>query len=325
MSPATTPEAAESFKVRFDQIAENVGRVILGNNPEIRYALVCLFSSGHLLIEGPPGVAKTTLAKAIARSVSQATVRRIQFTPDLLPGDIVGVQIYRQATNVFEFHPGPVFANLVIGDEINRASPRTQSALLESMGEGQVTVDGVTHVLPRPFFCVATRNPGEHLGTYGLPEAQLDRFQMRVLIGYPDLEFEVDIIANGLARKAPDELEAVVSLADIMAMTATAKATYTATPVQDYVARIVAATRKHPGIQLGASPRAAIALATSAQAYACSAGRNYVTGDDVKTLAVPVLSHRLALTQESMIQGRTAEDLLMKILDATPAPWANGM
>jgi MoxR-like ATPase len=282
---------------------------------------VCLLAEGHLLIEDVPGVAKTSLAKAIARSIAGAEVRRIQFTPDLLPSDVTGVQVYDQARGNFEFRRGPVFANILLGDEINRASPKTQSALLEVMAERQVTVDGVPQPVPYPFFCIATQNPVEHQGTYALPEAQLDRFLMRIAIGYPDeLDDEVEIVANGIARRRPEELKPVVELDRLRTMIDEVRELHVSRKLQAYVAAISRATRQHPDVRLGVSPRGSIALATAAQAYAATRGQEFVTADDVKAVAVAVLSHRLLLTPEARFQKRTPEAIVAEVLAGAPVP-----
>ncbi|WP_439381913.1 AAA family ATPase [Amycolatopsis lexingtonensis] len=314
------PEPA-TFQRRFHALAGNIEDFIRGKPEVVRLVLVCLLAEGHLLIEDVPGVAKTSLAKAVARSIAGAEVRRIQFTPDLLPTDVIGVQVYDQARGSFEFRPGPVFANILLGDEINRASPKTQSALLEVMAEHQVTVDGVAHAVPHPFLCIATQNPVEHQGTYALPEAQLDRFLMRVTIGYPDeLTDEVAIVSDGIARRRPEELKPVVELDQLRAMISDLRQLHVSAKLQAYVARIARATRKHPDVRLGVSPRGSIALANAAQSYAGSMGREFVTADDVKSVAVPVLAHRLLLTSEARFQKRTAEAIVAEILDGVPVP-----
>ena len=314
------PEAA-TFQRRFRELAGNVEDFIRGKSEVVRLALVCLLAEGHLLIEDVPGVAKTSLAKAIARSIAGAQVRRIQFTPDLLPADVTGVQVYDPTSGRFEFRQGPAFANILLGDEINRASPKTQSALLEVMAEQQVTVDGVAHAVPHPFLCIATQNPVEHQGTYALPEAQLDRFLMRITIGYPDeLAEEVSVVADGLARRRPEELTPVIELAELRTMIDGLRELHVAPKLQSYVATIARSTRRHPDVRLGVSPRGSIALATAARAYAASTGRVFVTADDVKAVAVPVLSHRLLLTSEARFQKRAPEAIVAEILEGVPVP-----
>ncbi|WP_243866974.1 AAA family ATPase [Actinophytocola oryzae] len=316
------PGAATSHR-RFRELSGNIDDFIRGKPEVVRLALVCLLAEGHLLIEDVPGVAKTSLAKAIARSVAGAQVRRIQFTPDLLPSDVTGVQVYDQASGRFEFRQGPVFANILLGDEINRASPKTQSALLEVMAEHQVTVDGVAHPVPHPFLCIATQNPVEHQGTYALPEAQLDRFLMRITIGYPEeLADEVSIVADGLARRRPEELKPVIELAELRKTISDLRNLHVSPKLQAYVATITRATRRHPDVRLGVSPRGSIALATAAQAYAASMGREFVTADDVKAVAVPVLSHRLLLTSDARFQRRAPEAIVTEILAGVPVPRA---
>jgi MoxR-like ATPase len=322
-SGATRVPDTATFQRRFHELAGNIEDFIRGKPEVVRLALVCLLAEGHLLIEDVPGVAKTSLAKAIARSIAGAEVRRIQFTPDLLPTDVTGVQIYDQARGRFEFREGPVFANILLGDEINRASPKTQSALLEVMAEHQVTVDGVAHAVPHPFLCIATQNPVEHQGTYALPEAQLDRFLMRITIGYPEeLDDEVAIIADGVARRRPEELKPVIELDQLRTMINKLRELHVSPKLQSYVATITRATRKHPDVRLGVSPRGSIALANAAQAYAASMGREFVTADDVKAVAVPVLCHRLLLTSEARFQKRTPEAIVAEILAGVPVPRA---
>ncbi|MFD4669379.1 AAA family ATPase [Lentzea sp. NPDC058450] len=312
---------AETFDRHFANLSANISDFIKGKPEVVRLALVCLFAQGHLLVEDVPGVAKTSLAKALAKSVSGATVKRIQFTPDLLPSDVVGVQTYDQGSHMFEFFEGPVFANIVIGDEINRASPKTQSALLEVMAERQVTVDGRPRPVPTPFLCIATQNPIEHQGTYALPEAQLDRFMMRIKVGYPpDIADEVDIIADGVARRVPEELGSVMTLDDLRDMIEMVRSLHIEPDVQRYIAMITRETRKHASVRLGISPRGSIAVATAAQAHAAVLGRSFVTPEDVRAVAKPVLNHRLLLTPEARVRKQTAEEVLDEILVGAPVP-----
>jgi MoxR-like ATPase len=264
-------------------------------------------------------VAKTSLAKAISHSIS-GTMRRIQFTPDLLPSDVLGVQIYDTAKREFEFRAGPIFANIILGDEINRASPKTQSALLEAMAEHQATVDGVTYELPRPNFVIATQNPIDQQGTYALPEAQLDRFMMLLRIGYPGPEHEVRIVADAIARRIPEQLQPVMTVDEMLQMIDWVRGVYVAPAVQSFIVTITGATRTVPQLRLGASPRASNALAVASQARAAAEGRSFVTADDVKAMARQVLCHRLLLTPEASIQGNTAEQILQNILAAVPVP-----
>ena len=275
-----------------DSLSANVGGVFLGKPEVVRLALVALLADGHLLLEDVPGVGKTLLAKALARSLA-CKFTRIQFTPDLLPGDLIGVTIYREKTGEFVFQPGPLFAEVVLADEINRATPRTQSALLEAMSERQVTVDGVTHGLGPPFLVVATQNPHEFEGTYPLPESQLDRFLIRVKIGYPDRDAERAILLQHRGGEPVEELKPVLTPADILALQHQTRAVLVDAAIADYVLDLVEQTRAHAEIYLGASTRAAIALYRAVQALAVVSGRDYVVPDDVKLLAEPVLAHRL--------------------------------
>ncbi|MFC0110414.1 AAA family ATPase [Kibdelosporangium aridum] len=312
------------FQRQFNELCRNIDDFIRGKPEVVRLAVVCLLAQGHLLIEDVPGVAKTSLAKAIARSIAATTVKRIQFTPDLLPSDVTGVQVYDQASGRFEFRQGPVFTNILVADEINRASPKTQSALLEVMAERQVTVDGRARPVPEPFLCIATQNPVEHHGTFSLPEAQLDRFMMRISIGYPEnLDDEVTIIADGVARRMPEELKSVMELDDLRLMINAVQDLHLSDELQRYIATITRATRNHPDVKLGVSPRGSIALAAAAQAYAISMGRPFATADDVKTVAVPVLNHRLLLTPEAKIQNQTGEAIVEDILASAPVPRAS--
>jgi MoxR-like ATPase len=303
----------------FDALVDNIGQVVLGKTEPVRLALTALFSEGHILVEDVPGVGKTTLARAIAASVRGAW-RRIQFTPDLLPSDVTGVTIFNQASRDFEFHHGPVFANVVIGDEINRASPKTQSALLEVMEERYVTVDGVRHPVPRPFLVVATQNPVEMDGTYRLPEAQLDRFLVRLAVGYPDEVTEVEVLRGGAARRTPEELPEVTDTGTVAALAELARRVYVHDVAYHYIVKIAQVTREHPDLRLGLSPRGAIALTRASQAYALAAGRPYVLPEDIKMLAEPVIAHRLLLTPDAQLRGQTASGVVAAVLDAVPVP-----
>ncbi|MEX0664589.1 MAG: AAA family ATPase [Acidimicrobiia bacterium] len=308
----------------FDALLRNVEQVIQGKRDQIRLALVCLFAEGHLLIEDVPGVGKTSLAKALARSIA-ATANRIQFTPDLLPSDVVGVSVWNRSTNEFEFRPGAVFAHVVLADEINRASPKTQSALLESMQEHQVTVDSRTYALPRPFLVIATQNPVELEGTYPLPEAQLDRFLMRLPMGYPSRDAEVAILeTQGAARTRVDQLEPVASAAEVAAAADAIVAVHVATALQAYIVDLAEATRRHSDLVLGVSPRGALALQRAARALAASTGREYVIPDDIKTLAPAVLEHRVLLGPEAELRGITTNEVVRAVLASVPVPGASG-
>jgi MoxR-like ATPase len=315
----TPAEAAEDFRRRFEELAANIETFIRGKPVAVRLALICLFAEGHLLIEDVPGVAKTSLARAIARSITATTTRRIQFTPDLLPSDITGVRVWDLEQRRFEFEQGPVFANIVLGDEINRASPKTQSALLEAMAERQVTVHGEAVPLERPFLCIATQNPIDQQGTYPLPEAQLDRFTMRIGIGYPSVREEIAILRSGLRRQSPKDLKPVMTVADLLRMTATATRVTVSQEVAHYIALLVQATRKHPAVRLGVSPRGSVALGACCQARAASLGRHYATVDDVKELALPVLAHRMLMSPDASMDGTTAGHVLEHILAELPA------
>lgn len=309
---------AGQFAQRFQLLAGNIEHVIRGKREAVELALVCLFSEGHLLMEDVPGTGKTTLARSIAASVD-AEWRRVQFTPDLLPSDITGVSIFNQAHQKFEFHHGPVFANIVLADEINRASPKTQSALLEVMEERRVTVDAEPHPVPRPFMVVATQNPVDMDGTYPLPEAQLDRFLMKISVGYPDHFAEVEILKAGAQV---ERLPQVARASDVAAMIDFATQIHVADPVYDYIVALVAATRASPYLRLGASPRASLALLRACRVRAASTGRHYVVPEDVKALAIPVIAHRLILTPEAELRERTAADVLGELMAGMPVPQA---
>jgi MoxR-like ATPase len=280
---------------------------------------VALVAEGHILIEDVPGVGKTMLAKAIARSID-CSFRRIQFTPDLLPTDITGVNVFNQEQGDFEFKPGAIFANIVLGDEINRASPKTQSALLESMEERQVTVDGQTYHLGSPFMVLATQNPIEHEGTYPLPEAQLDRFMMRIAIGYPGPEAEIEILATHGVRSTLEDIGPVTDAPGVTELIEMARDVHVAPAIRQYIVDIAEATRRHADLYLGASPRASLALLRSSRALAASDGRDYVIPDDIKALAVPVLAHRLVGTADALMTGRTPGTVLSELIEEVPVP-----
>ncbi|MGQ7295608.1 AAA family ATPase [Quadrisphaera sp. KR29] len=301
------------------RIRDAVEQVVEGKDDVVRTALVVLLAEGHLLVEDVPGVGKTMLAKALARATG-VTVRRVQFTPDLLPSDLTGVSVYDAEAHRFEFKPGPVFAHVVVGDEINRASPKTQSALLECMGERQVTVDGTTHTLARPFMVVATQNPAEMEGTYPLPEAQRDRFMARVSMGYPSAASELAMLGSHGARDPLSDLEPVSDPGELRRAIATAAAVHASPAVQQYLLDIVTATRAHPAVALGASPRASLHLLRASRAVAVLEGREHVLPDDVQSLVVPVLAHRLVLSPEASAVRRTAQDVLADLVQRVPVP-----
>ena len=301
------------------RVVDNVARVVKAPEETLRLAVVSLVSEGHLIIEDFPGVGKTMLAKALARSID-CSFSRIQFTPDLLPSDVTGVNVFDQRTNEFEFRPGPVFANILLVDEINRASPKTQAALLECMQENQVTVDGVSYPLGRPFMVLATQNPIEYEGTYPLPEAQLDRFTMRLAIGYPPLQDEARMLSEQTSEPPLESLEPVASASEITAVIDDAKRTFVEESVNRYVVALLRHTRADERLYLGASPRAGIALLRVAKALALANGRDYVAPDDVKAVAAPVLAHRLILGPEARAAGLSASDLVADAVERTPVP-----
>ena len=315
------PQDWQAFAARFREIETNVEQVVRGKNAEIRLALVCLIAEGHLLIEDVPGVGKTMLAKGIARSID-CSFRRIQFTPDLLPTDVTGVNVFNQEQRDFEFRPGAIFANIVLGDEINRASPKTQSALLECMEERQVTVDTVTHPLGTPFMVIATQNPIEHEGTYPLPEAQLDRFMLRLSIGYPTSDVEADILASHTGAAPLTEIHAVADAPGVAEMIEQARRVHVAPALRRYIVDLVESTRHHSDMYLGASPRASIMILRAARAMAASEERDFVIPDDVKVLAIPVLAHRVIVTADAVMSGRSAEVILRELLADVPVPVA---
>jgi MoxR-like ATPase len=300
-----------------EKVLANVEHVIIGKHHEVRLALVALLCRGHLLIEDVPGTGKTVLAKAIARSLG-CSFRRIQFTPDLLPSDVTGLSIYNQKTQEFEFRPGPIMSQVVLADEINRATPKTQSSLLEAMEERQATIDGTTYALPDPFLVIATQNPIEYEGTFALPEAQLDRFMLRIRLGYPQPLEEVVILDEQKRHHPLEELEVVCTVDELRGMQAAIRDIYVDPTVADYIVRLVGATRSHPDVYLGASPRGSIALYRAGQALAGLLGRDYVIPDDVKALAEPALAHRLIIKTSSSIHDVQAGGVVRELLDSTP-------
>ncbi|KQM82140.1 MoxR family ATPase [Agromyces sp. Leaf222] len=316
------PEQAAWFAETFSLIADNVEQAVLGKRHVVELVLATAVSGGHVLLEDAPGTGKTALARAIAETV-HGTSSRVQFTPDLLPGDITGITVYDQKAGRFEFHAGPVFANVVLADEINRASPKTQSALLEVMEEGNVTIDGVTRPVGNPFLVIATQNPIEQGGTYRLPEAQLDRFSIKTSIGYPD-EASTMRILQAVGAPKP-KLEAIVGTDTIVAMTELSRGVYVNPIVSDYIMRIVDATRRASEVRLGVSVRGAIALSKLAMAWAAAAGRTYATPDDVRSLAVAALAHRLVLEPEAEFDGVTSVAVINQILLDVLAPRENGV
>ena len=307
------------FAETFDKLHLNVNRVVRGKSEAVRLALCCLLAEGHLLIEDVPGTGKTTLAKAIAGSIG-GSWRRVQFTPDLLPSDITGVTVFEPGSGRFSFREGPVFANVVIGDEINRASPKTQSAMLEVMEERQVTTDGISRPVPRPFFVIATQNSHDFQGTYPLPDVQLDRFAMRLGLGYVEPAVELDLLMIDVVRRASPEVTPVVSLHDVIDMIAVVDNVHVGQSIGEYIVSIANGTRAHRDLRLGASTRAVLSLLRLARAAAATDNRDFVTPEDVRLIAAPALTHRLALHPEADLRGVSTVDVLNEVLDSIEVP-----
>jgi MoxR-like ATPase len=313
-----TPAQVRAFGDLTSRLSGAISTVVLGKPEVVRLALVSMFAQGHILLEDVPGTGKTTLARAIAASV-QGQWRRIQFTPDLLPSDVSGVTIFNQGTRGFEFHPGPIFANIVIADEINRASPKTQSALLEVMEERFVTVDGVRHPVPRPFIVVATQNPVEMDGTYRLPEAQLDRFLMKLSVGYPEEHVEIEVL-RGATLRSPDAIQPVTDTSTIGEAVALAQRAHIAEALYAYAVRLATATREHKHVRVGVSPRGVISLTRAAAAYALTEGRGFVLPEDLKALLEPVFAHRILLTPDAQLRGVTSAEVLRDAVESVAVP-----
>jgi MoxR-like ATPase len=307
----------DSVRSLSERVLQNVERVMIGKRTEVQFVLVALLCRGHVLIEDVPGVGKTVLAKAVARSIG-SSFKRIQFTPDLLPSDVTGVSVFNQQTARFEFRPGPVVAQIVLADEINRATPKTQSALLEAMEEGQVTVDGVTHALPRPFIVLATQNPIEYEGTFSLPEAQLDRFLIRVSLGYPEHQDEIEILNRQHSQHPLGELTQVIDVPQLIAAQEAVKQVHVDASIKEYIVSIVEASRNHPDVYLGAGPRGSLALYNSTRARAAMMGRDAVIPDDVKALAEATLAHRLIVNPAARMKHVDGRVVIRHILNEVP-------
>ncbi len=317
---------AEMSSGRFDEyngkiakIIDNVEKVMIGKSEIIQLSIVSILCGGHTLLEDVPGVGKTMLVKALAKSLG-CSFKRIQFTPDLLPSDVTGMSVYNQKTMQFEYRPGPIMGNVVLADEINRTSPKTQAALLEAMEEGNVTIDGETHLLPTPFFVMATQNPIEYEGTFPLPEAQLDRFLIKLRLGYPQLEEEVEMLSRLQVHHPIESVKAVISSEELKDLQQSVRNIYVEDSIRRYIVRLTEATRTHPKVYLGASPRGSIALFRAAQALALVRGRQFVVPDDVKDLAAATLGHRVILKSDARLGGLTVEEVLQDVLNQTPVP-----
>lgn len=312
-------EAVIAARKTAQKIVDNIEQVIVGKRKAVELAVVGLISKGHLLIEDAPGVGKTILARSIAKSID-CTFKRIQFTPDMLPGDITGVSIYNQKTSDFEFRPGPIMANIVLADEINRATPKVQSALLECMEEGRVSVEGITYDLPSPFHILATQNPIEYEGTFPLPETQLDRFMLRLTLGYPSLSDEIAIMGNQQYSHPIEQLMPVATSAEVLTLQMVVRKIFVDDLVKQYIASLVAATRQHDSVYLGASPRGSLALFRTGQALALLSGRDFVLPDDIKALAEPVLAHRLIVRSTDHSREKSIRTVISQLLETVPVP-----
>ena len=318
-------QSVQDLAAAVQHVVANVERVIVGKADSVAFSLIAVICRGHILIEDVPGVGKTVLTKAIARSIG-CTFKRIQFTPDLLPSDVSGVSIYNQKTGNFEFRPGPVMAQIVLADEINRATPKTQSALLEAMEEGQVTVDGISHRLPEPFMVMATQNPIEYEGTFPLPEAQLDRFMMNISLGYPKASDEINILDSHQHHHPLEDLAQIMTADELVHIQQQVRNIHVDPSIREYIVAISNATRNHQNIYLGVSPRGSLALFRAAQALAAMRGRGYVIPDDIKLLAKPTLAHRIIVTPAARVRAITSTNILDEILQSVPVPnaWVSG-
>ena len=318
-------QSVQDLATAVQRVVGNVERVIVGKADAVAFSLIAVICKGHVLIEDVPGVGKTVLTKAIARSIG-CTFKRIQFTPDLLPSDVTGVSVYNQKTANFEFRPGPVMAQIVLADEINRATPKTQSALLEAMEEGQVTVDGISHHLPEPFMVMATQNPIEYEGTFPLPEAQLDRFMMSIQLGYPKATDEMNILDSQQHHHPLDDLTQIITAEELVQIQTQVRMIHVDQSIREYIVAIASATRNHTNIYLGVSPRGSLALFRASQALAAMQGRGYVIPDDIKLLARPTLAHRIIVSPAARVRSITSEDILEEILQsvAVPNAWVSG-